>query len=78
MPKYGSFSPTIKYVIKPSIINHYKRHLHFFSFSITISGKNINFRHKKFRKRDFYENQKVFKIDDIDVDKKITWHKQII
>ena len=50
----------------------------FFSFSITISGKNINFRHKKFRKRDFYENQKVFKIDDIDVDKNITWHKQII
>ena len=50
----------------------------FFSFSITISGKNINFRHKKFRNRDFYENQKVFKIDDIDVDKNITWHKQII
>ena len=43
-----------------------------------MSGKNINFRHKKIRKRDFYKNQKVFKIDDIDVDKKIPWHKQII
>ena len=34
-----------------------------------MSVKNINFEGKKIKKSDFYKNRKVFKIDEIDVDK---------
>ena len=34
-----------------------------------MSGKNINFEDKKIKKSDFYKNKKVFKVDEIDVDK---------
>ena len=34
-----------------------------------MSGKNINFEDKKIKKGDFYKNKKVFKVDEIDVDK---------
>ena len=32
-----------------------------------MSGKNINFDDKKIKKSEFYKNEKVFQIDDIDV-----------
>ena len=32
-----------------------------------MSGKNINFDDKKFKKSDFYKNKKISKIDDINV-----------
>ena len=32
-----------------------------------MSGKNVNFGDKKIKKSDFYKNEKVIKIDDIDV-----------
>ena len=32
-----------------------------------MSGKNINFEDKKIQKSDFYKNQKINSIDDIDV-----------
>ena len=41
----------------------------FFSLSIRMSGKNVNFRDKKFKKSDFYKNKKVTNIDDIDANK---------
>ena len=41
----------------------------FFSQSIRMSGKNINFEDKKIKKSDFYKNKKVTTIDDIDVNK---------
>ena len=34
-----------------------------------MSGKNVNFGEKKIKTSDFYKNKKVFKIDDIDVNK---------
>ena len=34
-----------------------------------MSGKNIIFNDKKFKKRDFHRNKKPFKIDDIDFNK---------
>ena len=36
---------------------------------IIMNGKNINFGDKKIRKRDFYKNKKLSKINDIDVNK---------
>ena len=40
--------------------------MHFFSPSIRISRKSINFNDKKILKSNFYKNKKLFKIDDID------------
>ena len=34
-----------------------------------MSGKNINFDDKKFKKSEFYKNKKVNSMDDIDVNK---------
>ena len=34
-----------------------------------MSGKSINFDDKKIEKSDFYENKKIFSIDDIDINK---------
>ena len=34
-----------------------------------MSGENINFEDNKIKKSDFYKNQKVNRIDDIDVNK---------
>ena len=34
-----------------------------------MSGKNVNFGDKKVKKRDFYKNKKVIKIENIDVNK---------
>ena len=35
-----------------------------------MSGKSINFDNKKIKKSNFYRNEKLFKIDDIDVNKR--------
>ena len=34
-----------------------------------MSGKNINFEDKQIKKRSFYKNKKIFKVEDIDVNK---------
>ena len=36
-----------------------------------MSKKNINFDDEKINKSNFYKNKKLFKIDDIDVNKKL-------
>ena len=41
----------------------------FFSFNVRMIGKTINFDVKKINKTNFYRNKKLFKIDDIDVNK---------
>ena len=41
-----------------------------------MSGKNINFRDTKIKKSDFYKNKKAFKIDEIDVDKRLVSKKE--
>ena len=41
----------------------------FFSSSMRMSRKNVNFEDKKKKKNDFYKNKKVTKIDAIDVNK---------
>ena len=47
----------------------YKKFLHFFSYNIKMSLKNINFNDKKINKSNFYKNKKLFDIDNIDADK---------
>ena len=50
--------------------NHYiKKFTFFFSSSIRMSGKNVNFGGKKIKKINFSKNKKVIKIDKIDANK---------
>ena len=70
MLKYDSFRPTVKYAITlciPKII--IKKFYFFFSSSMRMNGKNVNFGDKEILKSGFYKNKKVIKIDDIDVNK---------
>ena len=51
----------------------------FFTLSLQytrMSGKNINFDDKKIKKNDFYKNEKVFLIDDIDFNKILVSKKE--
>ena len=51
----------------------------FFTLSLQytrMSGKNINFDDKKILKNDFYKNEKVFLIDDIDFNKILVSKKE--
>ena len=41
-----------------------------------MSGKSINFAHKKTNKSDFYKNKKLFKIEDIDINKIVVSEKE--
>ena len=50
--------------------------LHSFSPSIRMGGKSINFEDKKINKRNFCKNKKIFKIDDIDVNKILVSKKE--
>ena len=45
----------------------------FFTPSMRMSGKNINFDYKKIKKSKFYKNKKAFKRDDTDVNKIIKY-----
>ena len=49
--------------------NYYEEKCYFFSPSIRMSGKNVNFGDKIIKKHKFYRNKKVTKIDDIGVNK---------
>ena len=49
--------------------NCYKKNFTFFSSSIRMSWKNINFGDNKIQKSDFYKNKKVAKKDEIDINK---------
>ena len=49
--------------------NYIKKILLFFSPSIRMSGKNLNFGNKKKSKNWLLQNKKVAKIDDINVNK---------
>ena len=50
--------------------------MHFFSPSIRISGKSIIFDEKKVKRSNFYKDKKLFRIDDIDVDKILVLKKE--
>ena len=41
-----------------------------------MSGKSVNFRDKKIKISNFYKNKKIFKIDDIDVNKVLVSKKE--
>ena len=41
-----------------------------------MSGKNMNFDHKKIKNSDFYKNKKLFQIDYIDVNKVLVSKKE--
>ena len=49
--------------------NYYKKVLLFSPPSIRMSGKSVSFGDKEIEKRNFYKNKKIFKIDDIDINK---------
>ena len=54
-----------------------QKHFYFFSSqSIRMSGKSINFDDKNILKNDFYNNKKIFNIDDIDVNKILVSKKE--
>ena len=67
MLKYCSFRLPIKYMIIPCTPKLFLKKFTFFSSSIRMSGKNVNFGDKKNQKNDSYKNKIVIKIDDIDV-----------
>ena len=67
--------PNLKYVILDAHII-IEKVLHFCSSNIKLSGKNIIFDDKKVKKSDFYENKRLFKIDEIDVDKILVSKKE--
>ena len=54
--------------------NYYKKN--FFSLGIRMSGENINFDDKKIIKSHFYKNKKIFKIDDLDVNKILVFKEE--
>ena len=49
----------------------------FFLLTIRVSGKNIIFDNGKIKKRNFYKNKKLSKIDDIDVSKILISDKEV-
>ena len=55
--------------------NFYKKDFTFFSSSIRMSWKNINFGDNEIQKSDFYKNKKVARKDETDVNK-ILFSKQ--
>ena len=42
-----------------------------------MTGKTVNFNNKKIDKSNFYRNKRLFKIDDIDVDKILISKKEL-
>ena len=48
----------------------------FFSFNVRMIGKTINFDNKKINNSNFYRKKKLFKIDDIDVNKVLISNKE--
>ena len=69
MLKYDTFRLTVKYGITPCTPESLQKKLYFFSASVRTSGQHVNFENKKIEKSNFYNNEKVTKIDDIDVNK---------
>ena len=56
----------LKYNLFTRHLNYYKENFtYFFSPSIRMSGKNINFSDKKINKSHFYKYKKLFKVDEI-------------
>ena len=57
--------------------NYYEKNFTFlFSLSRRTSKKSIDFDNKKISKRNFYKNKKLFKIDDINVNKILVSNKE--
>ena len=70
MLKYCQSRSTVKYVITPYTHKSFIKNVFtFFSSRIRMIGKNANFGDKKNKKSNFYKNQNVTKIDQIDVNK---------
>ena len=56
--KDDSFRPVSKYKLFIIHFNYYKKLLYFFSSSIRMSGKSMNFDDKKIKKKQFLQKQK--------------------
>ena len=74
--KYDFNRAVLKYKLFTRHPNYYKNIFYLFLPSIRISGKSINFGDKKINKSDFYKNRKLFKIEDIDIDKILISEKE--
>ena len=57
-------------------VNYYQNNLQFFSHSIKMSGKSVNFGDKKIDKINFYKNKRLFKIDDTGANKILVSKKE--
>ena len=66
--KYNWFRPVLKYNLFTKLLNYYKKVFYFFSPYIKWAEITI-FDDKKIKKSNFYQNKKLSKIDDINVDK---------
>ena len=51
-------------------------HFFFFSHSVGMSEKNRIFNHRKINKINFYKNKKLFKVNDIDINKILVSKKE--
>ena len=50
-------------------LNYYQKNFQFFSHSIKMSGKSVNFGGKKIDKINFCKNKRLFKMDDTGANK---------
>ena len=50
---------------------------HFFSPSIRMSEKSINFEEKKINKINFYKSKNLFKVEDMDIDNILVSKKEL-
>ena len=76
----------MRLIVKKALSNFYQSRLDthitkfflrsFFSPSIKMSGKNINFDDKKINKSNFYRNKKRLNIHDLDVNKILVSKKE--
>ena len=53
----------------PGYANKYKKYFAFFSPNIRMSEKSVNFDGKKINKSNFFKHKKLFKKEDVDVNK---------
>ena len=75
--KYNLFWLVLKYYLFTRYAHIYKKDFYnFYSHIIKINRKNRNCDDKKINKSNFYRNERLFNIDDIDIDKILVSKKE--
>ena len=73
---YTLFGPVLKHNLFTRHGNYYEKNLHLFSHSSRMSKNNINFDDKKVNKTNFLKNKRLFKVDDIVVNRILVSKKE--